>query len=166
LRCKKRAVAGISWRSTHPLYGKLKSAHLTDFRAVLEMPDLHVIDLQYGDTHEERSTAELDLGVIIERIQEIDNTSDIDGLAALITACDVVLTVSNTTAHLAGALGMPTWVLVPYGNARLWYWFQDVSDSPWYPCVRVRHQARRQPWADLVSSTAEEISIFVRSGRN
>jgi hypothetical protein len=165
LRRHGRAVAGISWRSQHPLYGKLKTALLVDFRAVLQVPDLHAVDLQYGDTHAERSLAEQELGVAIETVAEIDNTRDIDGLAALITACDLVVTVSNTTAHLAGALGKPTWVLVPQGNARAWYWFRDDGDSPWYPCVNVRHQAYGQPWADLVSSIKEEISTFVRSIR-
>ena len=45
-------------------------------------------------------------------------------------ACDAVVTVSNTTAHLAGALGRPTWVMVPHGHARIWYWFRDQDESP------------------------------------
>ncbi len=162
LSCNKRAVVGISWRSQHPLYGKSKSARLIDFRPILEIQDLQAVDLQYGDTLHERSKVERDLGIKIECIQEIDNTNDIDGLAALITACDLVVTVSNTTAHLAGALGKPTWVLVPHGNAKVWYWFQDDADSLWYPCVHVRHQACKQPWVDLVSMVAKEISNFAR----
>ena len=52
------------------------------------------------------------------------------------SACDAVVTVSNTTAHLAGALGRPIWVLVPYGRAQFWYWFKRGDDMPWYPQPR------------------------------
>jgi ADP-heptose:LPS heptosyltransferase len=96
-------------------------------------------------------------------IDEIDNTNDIDSLAALISACDAVVTVSNTTAHLAGALGRPTWVLAPYGYTRLWYWFTDRADSPWYPHVQIRRQAMSQPWSDLIQSVSDEVAHFLPS---
>ena len=84
--------------------------------------------------------------------------NDIDGLAALMTACDAVVTVSNTTAHLAGALGRPTWVMVPHGHARIWYWFRDRRESPWYLHAHIRRQTRGQPWADLVAGVADEVA--------
>jgi hypothetical protein len=59
---------------------------------------------------------------------DVDNINDVDGLAALITACDAVVTV-NTTSHLAGALGVRTWVMAP-NQTRIWYWFRDIADSP------------------------------------
>ncbi len=157
-----RIVIGISWRSQHPLFGKSKSARLIDFEPILRMRGCRVVDLQYGDTSEECRAAEQELGAKIERLTDVDNTNDIDGLAALISACDLVVTVSNTTAHLAGALGKPTWVLVPHGNARIWYWFRDKAQSPWYSRTHVRHQSRGQSWAALVSSIAGEVSRFGR----
>jgi hypothetical protein len=74
--------------------------------------------------------------------------------------------VSNTTAHLAGALGKPTWVMVPHGNARLWYWFKDRPESPWYPQVNVRFQAYRESWSVLVARTAAEVETFLESRRS
>ncbi len=65
------------------------------------------MDLQYGDTAAERAAVERESGMQHRHLADIDNTHDIDGLAALITACDLVVTVSNATAHLAGALGKP-----------------------------------------------------------
>jgi tetratricopeptide (TPR) repeat protein len=161
----KRAVIGLSWRSHNPLFGKSKSAQLADFQAVLRSPDTRYVDLQYGDTDAERASVERELGIKVERLDDIDNTNDIDGLAALICACDAVVTVSNTTAHLAGALGTPTWVFVPYGHARIWYWFKDGGRSPWYPRVHVRRQTGGQSWSQLVSSTQEEIANLLRSIR-
>ena len=71
------------------------------------------------------------------------------------------MTVSNTTAHLAGALGRPTWVFVPFGNARIWYWFKDRPESPWYPRLRLCRQHNGQSWGDLIGSAAAEISSFL-----
>jgi len=98
-------------------------------------------------------------------LDDIDNMNDLDGLAALIAACDLVVTVSNTTAHLAGALGKPTWVFVPYLQGRIWYWFKDQSDSPWYPQLHIKRQERGQSWGDAIASAAGEISAFARVAR-
>ena len=158
-----RIVVGLSWRSVNPAFGRSKSARLIDFASVLRRPGCRFIDLQYGDTLEERQAVSYDIGVVVERLDDVDNTNDIDALAALITACDIVVTVSNTTAHLAGALGKPTWVMVPYGHAGIWYWFKQKSDSPWYPHVRVKYQTSNQSWADLIATTIEEISALIES---
>jgi ADP-heptose:LPS heptosyltransferase len=153
-----RRVIGVSWVSKAPFGGASKTARLADFAALLRLPGVRFVDLQYGDTTEERQSVARDLGLEVIRLADIDTMNDIDGLAALITACDAVVTVSNTTAHLAGALGVPTWVMVPHGHARIWYWFRDRPDSPWYPRVRVRRQNRAQPWADVVAKVADEVS--------
>jgi ADP-heptose:LPS heptosyltransferase len=156
-----RTVVGLSWVSHNPRSGKTKSARLSDFESILRLPNCRFVDLQYGDTLAERQAVERELGIRVERLEDIDNTNDIDGLAALITACDAVVSVSNTTAHLAGALGAATWTLVPHGHARIWYWFKEGDDSPWYPNVRVRRQGNAQPWRDLVGSCLDEIASFL-----
>ena len=157
-----RAAVGLSWVSHNPRSGKSKSARLSDFASILGLANCRFVDLQYGDTRAERQTVERELGVQVERLEDVDNTNDIDGLAALIAACDVVVSVSNTTAHLAGALGTPTWTLVPHGHARFWYWFKEGDMSPWYPRVRVRRQANDQPWRDLVDTCVDEIASFLK----
>jgi tetratricopeptide (TPR) repeat protein len=156
-------VVGLSWSSQAAKFGKAKSAALRDFEPILRWPGCRFVDLQYGDTAAERAAVERETGIRIEHLDDIDNTRDIDGLTALIAACDLVVTVSNVTAHLAGALGKPTWVLVPHGNARLWYWFKDGADSPWYPHVRLRRQSLGQPWSALMASVADEILPGMRS---
>jgi len=62
-------------------------------------------------------------------------------------------------------LGKPTWVFVPQSYGRIWYWFKDRKDSPWYPQVRVKRQVKGQSWADAIASAAEEISAFARAAR-
>ena len=161
-----RKVIGLSWVSKAPVGGASKSARLADFEALLRLPGCRFVDLQYDDTSEERGALARDLGVVVERLSDIDNTNDLDGLAALMSACDAVVTVSNTTAHLAGALGRPTLVMVPHGHARIWYWFHDRNQSPWYPRVAVRRQQSGQPWADVVAAVVREVSALVFSSRD
>lgn len=153
-----RQVIGLSWASKNTRYGTAKSAQLHDFAAVLRLPGCRFIDLQYGDTHVEREAVAQDLGVTVERIPDIDNMNDIDGLASLIAACDIVVTVSNTTAHLAGALGKETYLLAPIGRGRMWCWFRDRQDSPFYPHMSLKWLKRKQPWSELIGGVAAEIA--------
>ena len=150
-------MIGLSWKSQNPQFSEAKSARLGDFVAVLRLPGCRFIDLQYGDTAADRGEVERDLGIRVERLEDIDTTNDIDGLAALMMACDVVVTVSNTTAHLAGALARPVCTFVPHGFARFWYWFRDRDDSPWYPKLRIKRQALGQAWSELISSNVNEV---------
>ena len=159
-----RLVVGLSWGSANKKLEKAKTAGLAAFRSVLQSPHCHCVDLQYGDTRVERGHVERNLGVRIEHLDDIDNTNDIDGLAALITACDVVVTVSNTTAHLAGALGRPTYVLVPYGQGRMWYWFHERDNNPFYASVHIRRQREGQSWAELIEPVARELSALSPAG--
>jgi hypothetical protein len=153
-----RLVVGLSWNSLNPRYQKSKSVTLQDLAPVLKTANCRFIDLQYGDTSEERRTVELDLDVSVERLPDVDNTNDIDGLAALICACDLVVTVSNTTAHLAGALGKEALVLVPSGRGRMWFWFKDRDDSPWYPRVQLWRQQSGQPWREVIAAVAAKLA--------
>jgi Flp pilus assembly protein TadD len=164
-RLDRPVVIGISWKSGNRIYGALRTIPLPDFGGLPRSPDYCFVDLQYGDTNSDRARAERHNGIRVEHLDDVDNGNDIDGLAALIAACDLVVTADNTTVHLAGALGKPTWALTPHGPGRVWYWFTRGEDSPWYPRLRVKRQQRGQSWADLIASMAGEISAFVESLR-
>jgi len=86
-----------------------------------------------------------------------EKSHDLEGLAALIDACDVVVTVSNTTAHLAGALGRPALVLLPSGRGLMWYWHLERGDSPWYPSLKLFRQARSGEWSGVIEQTRQEV---------
>ena len=75
--------------------------------------------------------------------------------AAQVAAMDLVVSISNTTAHIAGALGVPTWVLL--SEVPLWRWFQDETNSPWYPSVQLFRQRRRQGWLEVMSEVASAL---------
>jgi len=142
-----KRVCGVSWSSKREELGPGKSVSLAQMLGPLASSDaLHFVNLQYGDTTEERSALQRDLGIEVQAVEEVDNFHDIDGLAALIEACDVVVTTSNTTAHLAGALGKQTLLLLPLGRSRLWYWGHEQDRSIWYPSIRTFAQEKIGDW--------------------
>lgn len=149
-----RLLCGLSWASRNAAKSASKSVTLQHLLPLLQLPNADFVDLQYGDTDAERSALRDEHGIDIRRLHEIDNLNDIDGLAALIEACDIVVTISNSTAHLAAALGKPVIVLLPW-HPPLWYWHQDAMDSPWYPSAILLRQQEGGDWATPVASAAK-----------
>ena len=85
---------------------------------------------------------------------------DLDEFAAKLAALDLVISVGNATAHLAGALGVPTWVLLP--KVPGWRWLIDGERNPWYASVR----AIRQTTAGVWNPVFEELSTRLRASVN
>lgn len=122
-----------------------------------------LIDLQYSDTAEERTRIAQSQGVAIHHLDQIDNFNDLDGLASLISACDFVITCSNSTAHLAGALGKETYLLVPFGRGRHWYWSHIRNDgrSMWYPSVHVLSQTSPGDWSQPLKQLSALLGLVM-----
>lgn len=155
-----RLLCGLSWSSQRSASAAAKSLPLAALAPVLQVASvakIDFIDLQYGDTRDERQAVQQATGTAIRHLDDIDNLQDIDGLAALISACDLVVTVSNTTAHLAAALGKPVIVLLPW-HTPLWYWHLDDDTSPWYPSARLLRQARPGDWTAAINAAAEMLA--------
>jgi tetratricopeptide (TPR) repeat protein len=83
---------------------------------------------------------------------------DFADTAAAIAALDVVVTVDTSVAHLAGALGKPVWILLPY--APDWRWLQSRSDSPWYPTARLFRQDSSRCWEPVVAEVAAALGAL------
>jgi ADP-heptose:LPS heptosyltransferase len=84
--------------------------------------------------------------ILIDR--SVDQLSDIDVFAAQIAALDLVITIDNSTAHLAGALGVPVWLLLPY--AADWRWLDAGEKSAWYPTMRLFRQPKLRDWQSVI----------------
>lgn len=160
LHASGRRVCGIGWRSLNHKLGIHKSIELERMLAVLRTPGFDFVDLQYGDTSAERERLESVHGVRLNRVADVDNHDDLDGLAALIAACDVVVTTSNTGAHLAGALGKDTLLLAPRGLHPLWWWTPVGGRSLWYPSVRVLQQETAGDWSECVAQARAHLESW------
>jgi ADP-heptose:LPS heptosyltransferase len=82
---------------------------------------------------------------------------DFGDTAAAIMALDLVISVDTSVAHLAGALGKPVWLLLPF--APDWRWLETRSDSPWYPTARLFRQSEPQRWENVVASVVEALTV-------
>ena len=140
------------------MHGDGKSLTLEALHPVLQIPGFDYVDLQYGDTVDERVKAESEHRIMLQHIDEIDNLTNIDGLASLIDACDIVISVSNTTAHLAAALGKPVIVLLPNNDALFWYWHRDSGTTPWYPTARMFRRSDTGLWQDVIDAATITMS--------
>ncbi|HEY3679367.1 MAG TPA: glycosyltransferase family 9 protein, partial [Bradyrhizobium sp.] len=78
--------------------------------------------------------------------------------AALISCLDLVITVDTSVAHLAGALGRPTWLLLPYTPD--WRWLLDRDDSPWYPTVKLFRQGKDRDYARVIDRVRTELAAL------
>ena len=77
--------------------------------------------------------------------------------AALAQLCDLVITVDTSVAHLSGALGRPTWLLLPYDSD--WRWLENRTDSPWYDSVRIYRQSAHAVWEPVVDAMAQDLEV-------
>jgi ADP-heptose:LPS heptosyltransferase len=139
-----KKVCGLSWYSKADRTGVTRSVDLLELFNHIDPTEYTFVSLQYGDVADQIADLKAKKGVEIVCVPEVDNFQDLDGFAALVDACDVVLTIDNTTVHLAGALNKKTLVMLP--DVPDWRWMLDRDDSPWYPSIRLLRQELRGDW--------------------
>lgn len=150
-------LVGLAWHSASPKLGAPKSARLTDFAPFLTLPGLRFVDLQYGNRAADRDALKQAHGVEVIADPAIDQLRDLDAFAAQVAAMDVVVSTSNTTAHMAAALGKPTLILLHHGISPHWYWTRNGETTPWYPTARLLRQAKTGDWQSLAEKVAAEL---------
>jgi len=143
-----RRLVGLAWHTKNKKTGRSRSIELSTLAPLFALPGIRWVSLQYGDHGAlEEQAAAAGAPVLIDR--EVDQLADIDRFAAQIAAMDLAITIDNSTAHLAGALGVPTWVLLPF--APDWRWLLEREDCPWYPSVRLFRQEKLGDWQSVVT---------------
>ncbi|MEZ5596653.1 MAG: tetratricopeptide repeat protein [Pseudomonadales bacterium] len=137
-------IIGLSWHSEGTNHGASKSVPLETLAPILRTPECVFVNVQYGAGREAFLAQCARVGALGHIDEDCDALVDFDRSAAQIAALDELVTVSNTTAHLAGALGVPTHLLV--STRPLWHWFASGEESPWYPHVSIYRQDCRTSW--------------------
>ena len=158
----KDIICGISWKS-EAVEDRHKTAQLKNLLPIFSIKDIKFIDLQYetkknlGETALEKKNLFKNNNIKIEEYKGIDKFEDIDGLTALISNCDIVVTSSNVTAHIAGGLGIKTFLFVPFSRGRLWYWHDEGDKSIWYPSIKIFRAESAGVWGTIFEKMAEAI---------
>ncbi len=142
-----RKLVGLAWHTKNKKTGRSRSIDPQLLSPLFARPGIRWISLQYGaHVALNEQAAAANAPILIDR--EVDQLANLDEFAAQIAAMDLVITIDNSTAHLAGALGVPTWVLLPF--APDWRWLLNCENSPWYPTMRLFRQRELGNWDPVV----------------
>jgi len=155
---KRNLLCGLSWNSVNGDVGKNKSISLEQLKDIISLPKINFIDLQYSDTQDEINHFSKKYNINILTNQKIDNFNDMNALALQIQECDFIITISNSTAHLSGALGKKTFLMAPKGKGKYWYWSQKKNMCLWYPSVEVFQQKKRGVWDEVIEEIKSRIT--------
>jgi ADP-heptose:LPS heptosyltransferase len=147
---------GLVW-SGNPNHNndRNRSIPLRELARILDV-DATFVSLQKAPKPDDRAA-------LLERTEIVDLTADLTDFAdtaALVSCLDLVITVDTSVAHLAGALGCPTWILLPY-YAPDFRWLLDRDDSPWYPSVRLFRQNQSRDYAAVLERVRAELRARV-----
>ncbi|HEY2880917.1 MAG TPA: tetratricopeptide repeat protein, partial [Pirellulales bacterium] len=153
---------GISWRGGGTWEERRRrTTTLDQWRAVLEITGAQFINLQYGDCSAELANENRTGGETLHDLPGADPLGDLDEFAAKVAALDLVISIDNATVHLAGALGIPTWCLVPF--VPQWRWRLHGEQSPWYPSVQLFRQTKPGDWDGVLNAVAAKLRAEVQS---
>lgn len=156
-------VVGISWASKKSIFNTTKTLALSELSPIFQQPGIVFVNLQYDSSPDEIAEIQSSLGVEIVCDETVDLSGDVDVAAAQVAAMDLIISVSNTAVHIAGALNVPVWNIIPSFNASgLWHWFYESDESPWYPSMKI-YRRKNQENRDLTERIATDLKTFRES---
>ena len=155
---------GICWAGMARMNNKLalkidemRSLALTDFADVARIPDILWVSLQKGPPAEQIKQPPLGMTIC----DYTEDMYDFYETCCAIENCDLVISVDTAVAHAAASIGKPTWVLSRYDGC--WRWFNDRTDSPWYPTMRVFEQSKPYDWSGVLKELASALAQYKRA---
>jgi len=150
-----KLLVGISWRSVNAIYGANRNLSLDQWEPLISNVDCNFISLQYGEVEDELLALNENTGLKVFNDTNIDQLTDMDTFAAQVAALDIIISIDNSTVHMAGALGVPTWVLLPY--APDWRWLLNREDSPWYGSIKLYRQCEDRKWGPVLQRCVNDL---------
>lgn len=146
---------GIVW-SGNPEHLDDRNRSMT-LRTLLTMlpPGLTVLSLQKDPRPDDAQTLR-QTGQVVDLGPALDDFTD---TAAIVACLDLVISVDTSTAHLAGALGRPVWILLPF--AADWRWRRDRPDTPWYRSARLFRQSAPRDWRGVAEEVRDALKEFL-----
>ena len=152
---------GISWKgSTEHTGDALRSlSSIRDLAPLWEVPGITFVSLQKGRAEDEAAAPPRDQPML-EFANDIHDFLD---MAALIDNLDLVISIDSAPVHVAGALGKPVWVFIPYISD--WRWLLDREDTRWYPTMRLFRQQERTDWGHVIRRVRDELGEWIVAGK-
>lgn len=157
----RRPKIGISWIGGHKRTRvEVRSTTLEQLLPILQQ-DADFISLQYTECSAEIAEFEAKHGIHIHQFNEAVQSPNYADTAALVANLDLVITVCTSVVHLAGAMGVPTWVLTPSRPA--WRYRLDIDYMPWYgrTVTLFRQQHNSVDWKPVVAEVAAKFSELI-----
>lgn len=153
-----KRLIGISWRGGKAVHTERQSRRVSfeDLASLKQLPGVQFIDLQYDSTVEDREALK-NAGLDIYRDESVDHTAMMDAPAAQLCALDAVVSVDNTTVHLAGALGVPTYALIQLNPN--WRWGMNEGPSQWYGSVQIFRNRELGSWRAVLDRVIEKLTL-------
>ena len=150
---------GLAWAGS-PGHGndRRRSCPLAALAPLLALRDVAWFSLQKDDGEDQIAGVPAARNLVL-----LEARRDFERKAALMAALDLVISVDTSTAHLAGALARPLWVLLPF--APDWRWQLERADSPWYPTARLIRQAHPGDWTGVVADLQRELGARIAGRR-
>ena len=147
------ATVGLVWRGnpTHDNDHNRSTTLAAYLPLIAKHPEIRFVTLQKDMTDEERSLLE---GLANVRMLDAE-LADFDESAAVMRNLDLMISIDSAPAHLAGALAVPTWILLPFNGE--WRWLMERDDTPWYPTARLFRQPDRGDWDSLIEQIHTEL---------
>jgi tetratricopeptide (TPR) repeat protein len=157
----KRLNIGVCWRGGSDV--EKQALRSVDYEFWMPMLSLsaNFINLQSGKHHQQEGIAESNGETILYSWPDTDAVADIEDYVAQIAALDLVISVDCTTVHLAGALGIDCWVLLPGENSE-WRWMLDRTDSHWYQTLRLFRGIRDETKDRFMSRVQQSLASHIR----
>ena len=151
---------GIAWQGNqqHAL-DQRRSVPLRTFAPLAGISGVRLVSLQKGPGREQLS----ELADRMEVLDLADELVDFADTAALMSNLDLVITVDTAVAHLAGAMGLPVWVVLPLFPD--WRWLLDRDDSPWYPSMRLFRQTAWGEWEGVFKRLTDALAKHVQTAQ-
>ena len=160
IKTETQKIIGLSWK-TKSLGSQsfTRNIKLEDLILPLKNLDFIFVNLQYGDVSEEITNLKVNHGIEVLEIPGLDLFNDIDGLAALISACDCVISIDNLNPHLAGALKTRAQLLLTYAADERWGY--KTNKSFWYDSIDIYRQTEPGNWNDPILNVSNDLEIFI-----
>ncbi|MDA8230053.1 MAG: hypothetical protein M0006_01805 [Magnetospirillum sp.] len=150
----KRPLVALVWAGRPEHFNDAnRSLSLADL-GPLALPGITFLAVQKGPKAGEAKAPPMGMNLV----SLSDTIRDFEDTAAILSVADLLISVDSSPVHLAGALGRPAWVLLPFVPD--WRWLMERGDTPWYPSLRLFRQSARGDWAGVAARVAQALATL------